>query len=606
MNSTSTRWILGLAALLLAFILIWERRLPGAGERERDAARVLPGLSPAAVTNLEIRVGTNLPLRLVRTDADWRFEAPFRDYALSAPVERLLTRLADLTTRSVIGAAEIRGATNGLAAFGLEPPSAALTLRHAAQSNELRIGRATLIGSQVFLQVVGREGLLAVDADLVRALPGEPHEWRDTSLLRLAAGAFDRIEVRPATNGFELLLDPTNRAWRLTRPLATPANNARIQFLLRQLDLARVQQFVTDDPEADLEALGLQPPEREVVFARGTNPVAALEIGRSPTNQPGLVFVRRLPTGSVVTAPRQALDPWLAGDRDFCDRRLMVFPPDAVTRFEGVADETFAVERRGTNEWRIVAPYDAPADPLLMLECLANLAEMEFSDFERKVVADFAPYGLAPLRREYVLRGDPPGTPAGTNPPLARLAIGVARDTHYLVRRNDEFSVVTWLDNGRLPRAAYELRHLQIWNFSTNQVLSITIQQGGETEKLVRRGPAQWARLAAGAAPAEVNGFLLEEAAYRLGRLRAERWVARGEDALARYGFGTVAHAVTLEVQTGGEPALHTVRFGRRGSSGRTYAAVQLDGQPAPVVFECPREIMEWVASDLSILPTGP
>ncbi len=605
MNSTSTRWILGLAALLLAFILVWERRLPGSDQVRHQAERVLPDLRPAIVTHLEIQVGTNWTLRLARTDADWRFEAPFRDHALPAAVERLLTRLVELAPRSSISAAEVRAATNGLAAFGLDPPAAAIVLRQADQAAELRIGRPTLIGSQVFLQVVGREGLLAVDADVVRALPGNPLEWRDTSLLRLAGQIFDRIEVRPATNGFELLLDPTNRAWRLTRPLATPANNARIRFLLQQLDLARVHQFVTDDLAADLEPLGLQPPEREVVFARGTNPVAALEIGRSPTNNPNLLFVRRAHTGSVVTAPRQALDPWLAGDRDFCDRRLVVFPPDAVTRLEVVADETFAVERRGTNGWWILGTYEAPADPLLVLEFMANLAEQEFSDFERKVVADFAPYGLAPPRRQYTVLGGGPGAgSAVTNLPLARMAIGIARDTHYFARRNDESSVVTWLDNGRLPRAAFELRLQQIWNIQTNQILSITIEQGGETEKLVRRGPAQWVR--AGPAGGEVNGFLVEEAAYRVGRLRAERWVARGEDALARYGFGTVSHAVTLEVQTATGPALYTVRFGRRGASGRTYAAVPLDGQPAPVVFECPRDIMEWVASELSILPTGP
>jgi hypothetical protein len=265
----------------------------------------------------------------------------------------------------------------------------------------------------------------------------------------------------------------------------------------------------------------------------------------------------------------------------------------------------FAVERRGTNDWRIVAPYDAPADPVLVLELMANFAELEFSDFERKVVADFAPYGLAPPKREYTLRGSLAGAPPGsTNPPLARLAIGNANETHYFARRNDEASVVTWLDNGRLPRAAYELRHQQLWSIATNQILSITIQQSGETEKLVRTGPLQWTRAAGGGG--EVNGFLLEEAAFRIGRLRAERWVARGEEALARYGFGTVDHSVTVEVQSGNPPALYTVRFGRRGSSGRTYASVQLDGQQEPLVFECPRDIMEWVASDLSILPTGP
>ena len=127
--------------------------------------------------------------------------------------------------------------------------------------------------------------------------------WRDPALLSLSGFAFDRITVRPGTNGFELARNPTNQVWRLMKPLSTAANNPKLQFLLRGLEQARVTRFVNDDPAADLEIYGLLPPERELVFSRDTNELATLQIGRSPTNAPAEVFVRR-PETSILRASR--------------------------------------------------------------------------------------------------------------------------------------------------------------------------------------------------------------------------------------------------------------------------------------------------------------
>jgi len=242
---------------------------------------------------------------------------------------------------------------------------------------------------------------------------------------------------------------------------------------------------------------------------------------------------------------------------------------------------------------------------VLMVEFLAELAGLEFLEFEKEVVTDFAAYGLTTPRRQYVLRSNLTNAPAGpTNQVLARVDFGNPTGYKFFARRSLENSVVTALMSERLPRAAWQLRDRRIWNVPTNQIAAITIQQQGGTNKLVRLGPVRWAPAPGSTGPA--NSFSLEEAAHRLGHLRAEVWVARGEDQLARHGFLIADHRVTLELAEGAKPASLTLRFGRKSAAGRLYGAVELPGQPGPVIFECPSGVEDFVERDLTLPGTAP
>jgi hypothetical protein len=606
MNRTTTRWLLILTAALAAFIVLFERHTTDSATRAARATRLFPQLDTKEVTGLAVTLRTNFTIRLEREGERWQYRAPVRYPAQPAGPERLLEGVARLRWASHVRAEEVLAQSNSLAAFGFNPPAAILVAQQADRRIELRLGGATVLGSQLYAQVVGREGLYTIDTSLLRQLPASPDDWRDTALADLASLRFDRLEVRPLTNGFEVVRNPTNRQWQMTKPLLTRADNNKLGLLLQELELARVIRFVSDDPRADIEPLGLLPPERELVFSQGTNDLLVLQLGRSPTNAPDQMAVRRLAHSNVVLAARAPLVPWLAGFREFCDRRLMVFDPDAVTRIEVRAKETFALERATNGSWRIAAPVPAAADRLLVLEFLQELAQLEFLEFEREVVADFATYGLDPPRRQYTLLAAAPLEGGGvTNLALACLDLGNATGFKCFARRSPETSVVTFADNNRLPAAAFALRDRQIWEFTTNQIVSLTIRQAGATRRLLRTGPAQWTLAAGSAGP--INPMSLEEAAYRLGRLRAERWIAHGADELPRYGFGAIDHEIVAEVAVDGRTLSRTVRFGRQSSAGRSaFAAVTLPGIAGPVVFECPAFLYDFVQSDLSVPPGAP
>ncbi len=604
MNTSSTRWLLLFAVGLGAVILLYERPGESTSESAARRSRVLPLLLPDDVSAVTVQRDTNLTLRLERTNGGWEFLAPIRYPAQPAGVGGLLEGLAKLEVRGVLSAAEVLAQTNGLRVFGLDPPNATVVLNQGSSRMELRLGISTLLGSEVYAQVVGQDGLVTVDRGLMALLPYSVHQWRDAGVACMAGLRFNRIEVRPITSGFEVVRNPTNQQWEMTRPLLTRANNAKIESLLERLDLIRALSFVADDPRADLEPYGLQPPNHELVLGQGTNDLVVLQFGRGPTNAPDQLFVRRMANSNVVLVARAAVEPWLGGFRDFCDRRLVVFDPDRVARIVARDEEQFVVERQGSREWRLTAPYAASADHLLVIEMLASLAELEFLEFEREVTTDFAAYGLAPPRRQYRLETTVTNIDGTvTNAILAQVDIGDPTKHKFYARRGSENSVVTMLDTGRLPRAAYELRDRRIWEFTTNQIASITIRQFNNTRRLLRTGPAQW--VAAPDTPqSPINAFALEEAAYQLGTLHAARWVARGEDQLARYGFGSIDHQISVELIGEEKQRTHVVGFGRQTLSGRTaYATVNIEGEPAPVIFECRPRLYELLQSELSAMP---
>lgn len=608
MNTRTTQGLVVAALALFLFILLFERRQPASPPPGSPAARLFPRLDPRQVTSVRLRHGTNEALVLERGTNTWFFRAPWLYPAQPESVDRFLRRLVDFRARGTISPSEVQRQTNGLAAFGLAPPLATVVFVQAGERTVLELGRPTAIGSQVYARLAGREGLLTLDAQELDALPPSADAWRDRTLLDTRALVFDRLQVRPLTNGFEVLRDPISRTWEMTRPLPTRANSARLEFLVQDLGLLRVASFVNDDPAADLAPYGLQPPQRELAFALGSQDVFTLQIGQSPPDQTNLVHVRLSSYGNVVLVPRPPLAPWIDISRDtyhhFCDRRLLIFNLDQVDRFAATADETFAIQRTTNRTWQIVEPYRAPADDLLMLETFAELASLEFLAFEREVATDFAAYGLAPPRRQYRLEQAHPRDEGPAPHVLAQVDFGNPTGHRYYARRSLENSVVLALDPVRLPRAAFQVRDRRIWNVTTNQLAAITVSEGPHLRRLVRTGPMEWALAEGPGGPP--NPITLEEAAYRVGQLRAERWTAVGDSSLTRYGFTEEGPRITLELKPGQTPQRLTLRLGRLSAAGRRYAAVTLPGEPGPLIFECPPSIHEFILSDLRLMPLEP
>jgi hypothetical protein len=578
-------WVLAfLAAGLLAFIVLYERRhSPTTAASAPAPVRLLPHLKAAAVTALQVSRTNQLLLKVERSDGSWTLTAPLNYPAAPVAAERLLAVLEHATVAAHLSPRDLvaRGLKN--ADFGLDPPLAVVVLEQGPERQELQLGTRTVAGDQFYAQVVGLPGLEVVEAGLLDLLPQSVHDWRNLALFDLSGWeSLDRLELARTNGPLFMQREPPSPVWQLSRPRQR-ADQLKVEGLLDKLQQARVTQFVSDDPKADLETYGLQTPQLELTLGQGTNRTQRVQFGRSPPNDTTNVYARRLSQTNIVLVPLSLLQALNTPLSEFRDRRLLAFDPDTISLIEVRSDEPFSIRRLTNQTW--LAGETTPADTLFIKNWLWQLSRLQVTDFVKDVVTDFSSYGLAPPRRQYVFKTTVTNAAGLTNVTVGELHFGTNTADQVRVRRADEDSVydVRYVDFYRMPSAAWQLRDMQVWNFTTNEVTRVILRQNGRSRVVVRQGNLDWMTPEG---PGIVNPLAVEEMVFRLGELHAVDWVARGPQERARFGFAETNLHISVEVKTGDKTQTLTLEFGGVSPGRLPYAATQMGGQVW--IFEFP------------------
>jgi hypothetical protein len=587
MSWKGTSILLGCAAVLFGFIYFFEQHRQGTADHGGPPPPLL-NLKPQEVTAIQLRRTNQFVLRVERANGQWALTAPLAYPAQPFAIDGLLQMLANLRSHASISPEELGETKRSVAEYGLDVPRATITLQQAGLRNEILIGAKTPVGNQVYIQVLNLPGIHVVSDEVFERLPRAPNDWRDPTLISFSGINFDRIEVRSTGRGFALQFDPTNQSCVLTKPTPARVATPKIVELIRKVTNARVAQFVSDDPREDLDALGLQPPQAELIFGLGTNDVATFQFGKSPTNDASVVYARKAGRPNVVLLPKSVLDALQTPYTELRDRRLLSFAPEVVDTVEvlGKGEPAFSVRKQFNGEWMIVDADATLADTPMMRECLERLAKLE-GNLEKDVVTDWTTYGLEPVARRYFLKSTVTNaTGQITNRILAQLDVGAVRGDAVYAHGAEDKAVYTVpvREIANLPYASWQLRDRRVWSFTTNQVTRVSVRDKGYVRNMVRNGSGSWA-LASGS-----EGFvipeLVEEALYRLGELRAAMWVARSDEQKQHFGFKDDGYKITLELKNGDKAQTLALEFGGRAQSNYPYAMASIDGQNW--IFEFP------------------
>lgn len=588
MNSRHT-WILLLVAIALAsYLKFVELRAPIRIRATHGGHAAFRPLELASVRSLELQ-RSNQVMRVERDSKGWWLKYPVSQPAQTVGIDRMIDALKKLEPTAHVSAAEIAAQPGGLAAFGLQPPQALLTIESVTDRTVLNLGSPSPVGNRFYFQRMGSDGLFVADTALLDALPANANDWRDRSLLSLRDAQVNRIEIRGQTD-LKAERDPSTGVWRLTRPLAARADGARLELLLNELKNARIAEFVTDAPMVDAAAFGLQPPAIEFAAGEGTDDLVRLQIGRSPTNQPSWRYVRNLLQTNVYLVPNKTLTSLDAPLSAFRDRQLT--PPldaTAYIHFRFGTNET-TLEREGTNWW-IQLPRRFPADPSGIDHLLAELASLEIIEFPADVVTDFAKFGLAEPNREFALGKRVTNRVASvTNQPIVKIQFGrpLTNNSALLyVRRSDEPGVyaVPKIDF-RLPETANQLRD---WHFASTNVTEIRVQRGGRTRVFQRSVEGSWET---GEPSLPSDSF--DELLHRLSDWNSVRFTIRDEAAfLKAYKFSDRSHEISLVFRERSGPLQQwRLRFGADLGT-EVVVLANFDDDPLSIHLKLPRTLYE-------------
>jgi hypothetical protein len=594
MSWKPTFLLLLVAGALFAFIYLYERHEAGTPLTTEPPARLL-AINPAQVTNIQVRMTNELVLRAERSNELWHLVAPISYPAQIYAIEGLLQQLAELRPPTSISPDELKANGKTIADFGLDVPQATLTLFHNRGRSEICFGAKTATGDQVYVQLLDRPNIFVIGAELLKRVPRQANDWRDVALINAGVG-WNRLEIR--LPGRTVALNWDTNKFSLTKPFAARADLPRVDALLRKVLGCQIQQFVSDEPRIDLEPLGLKTPEAELAFGLGTNDVAVVQFGKSPTNDSSLVYARCLSHTNVVLVSKAALEALQVPANDLRDRHLLNFSTNEIDTLEVIGQENFAVRRQSNGEWVVIEPQATMVDGEMMRALLLSLQQLE-GTVEKDLVTDFASFGLAPPARHYLLKATVTNnTGAITNRIAAKIELSGPQTGKIFVRRGDEgltvYSISPKEAEG-LPVAAWQLRDRRVWTFTTNQVMKITVTQKGASQSLLRSGAGKWSL--GENSQGIINSFAVEELVYRLGDLQAEAWIARGETNRAQYGFTGETPRLTIELRVGEKPYMLNLDLGGATSAQFPLALTTLDGQA--YIFKFPLKLYVKLLSDL-------
>lgn len=594
MSSKSTWLWMTVAAVLFAFIFIFGHYFK---QPEPGPKYLLPGLDARAVTTVEIQPASQLGIRVERTNGSWQLEEPIVYPAQSDSVRKLLDTFQKLMVAHSIPEEELKRDANTDENYGLEPPQMSVVLRGETSTSRINFGRRTAPGDQVFVSIIGIDGISVVDADILNLFPTNADAWRETALIDFARIAFDRITVTNAARNpaVQLQRQPINKLWEMTVPIPARADNDKVEAALQALDKLQVRQFLPNDPKADLDTFGLQNPNLTIALGEGTNTLVTLDFGRESTNSPGLIYARRSDQNAIVAVGTNALGPWRGSYELFRDRHLvrLAGPLDAI---EVQGQDKFSLKWQTNNSWRVM-PQDFPADANLSAGLAVTLSEMQIADFEKDSVlpSDLPQFGLAPPARTFTLTWT--DVSGSTNPPV-ELDFGTNKSGKVFAQRAGEKAVydITPADFEKLPDTSWQMRDRKIWDFDINDVSRVIVRQNGQTREMIRNGTNGWS-LAPGSQGSIIDAAV-EDTTGELGHLAAFSWAGRGAQNLANFGFIPQGYQLSIELKSGEK---QTVQFGRLARFGAPYASVMLKNEPW--IFEFPPDVYQDVRYCLTIPP---
>jgi hypothetical protein len=294
-------------------------------------------------------------------------------------------------------------------------------------------------------------------------------EAKEREERRLSLAPDDLVRLTLRGKGETTVAEKRGDGWLITAPVQAPADEERMQALLREIGAAKRAKVVADDK--DFAPFGLDAPEVWVEVEAADGATNRLEIGtRSPFDQSLYVSVA---PGVVLSAPPSLETTFDLGSFDLRDKRLLVFGEEGVTAVEIHGTERFRLESVGA-DWVVAEPFRGSADQQEAEKLLQALRGLRATAFPQRELPTSSPVLTATV------------TSAGGDP----LTLQLWRQDDVVLAQVGG-GPLAQVDEGvveRLDREAESMRDRRIAPFPTHQVARMEVAAGEDRFTLAREG----------------------------------------------------------------------------------------------------------------------
>ena len=421
MNPRSTALLLLVAAVLGAFVYLYEVR--GGEERkeaEQTAKRLFPGVSGTDVAWIELTTNDGKTARAERKEGAWQVVAPLSFPGDAVNLDGIAASLADLTSEKEIESPQ------SPEVYGLGGASRIVRFGAGGKDHALSVGKKAPVGSGTYVATAEQPGrIVTIPTYRATNLERSLDDLRDRRVMNFDRASIESADVR--WPGGHVRLERSGSGWKMTEPIAGPADDATVDALLSNLGYLRADSF-EDAPGPDA-ATGMDRPALEVTLAGQAgadgqpSPVFHVAFG---AEQNGKRLVRAAQP-SLYRVAAQRLD-------DFA-RTVVAYRFKEVSHFVATDAHTVELALRGEGGATLdekLEHADAgwtgspeAVDPGKAARLAAELARLRAADIvtENASDADLARLGLDPPRVRIRVVGASAGTP-----PLATVDVGADSD----------------------------------------------------------------------------------------------------------------------------------------------------------------------------------
>ena len=409
MRPRNTLFLL-LVLLALGGYVYWVE-LPS--QKREAEAKKLVALDKATVTGVTLTYPDHTIALVKNPDGHWRLTQPVSADADDAVVNNLVTAVAEAdVSRSLDDVGD------KLASYGLAPPDAtvALTLKDGKPFPAIKVGKTTQVGNAAYVQKGDDPKVYIGTAAFQSGMKKDVKDVRDKSMMTFEDQDVQKLELAKASTAITVERVDADR-WRITAPASYPADPAEIRALLASLRGVRAEDFVTDDPGADLGKFELMAPQLKLSVWIGKDRAQKTLLigGVKEEDKKKSLYAKRAELPSVVTLPEYTLKNLDKSLTTLRDKTVVAFAKDqaakiAVTRKDGAG---FTLTKQD-GAWHVVEPGEGTERGPTITHFLDDVASFKGTDIVAEgTQPDLGTFGLnAPELTIAVSDAD--GKPLGT------------------------------------------------------------------------------------------------------------------------------------------------------------------------------------------------